>query len=306
MSNKKTHTYKRQTAIDCYIMMLPQIIGFFIFTIYPIFWAARYSLYYFNGWENSLRFVGFENFLRVFSDTRYWQGMLNSFMIMFLKLPLEFFLAISIGILLNKKIRGFSLLRNIYFFPNIISTAIIGLIFTNMFAAYNGIVNNMLMKTGIIDLPIHWFSSKPAAMFVIILASTWQTFGVNILYVISALQSVPNDVYESAALDGANSVQVLRKITLPMIAPALSIIIMLAINGTLQSTELVLVLTNGAPSGSTEVVMTYVLKNMVHFAGSAYNVNIGYGAATAIITAIIFACVTLIYLHISKKYRELY
>lgn len=303
---KRAKNLNSGETLDCYIMILPQILGFLVFMLYPLCWALRNAWYYFDGTEASYMFTGLENFKRVFADPKYWNSLGNSFLLMFGKLPLEFTLAITLALAINKKLKGSSFFRNVYFLPNIISAAIIGLIFSNIFASFGGVANAILQNSNFISGPIDWFANKNTAMLVIILASTWQSFGINILYILAALQNVPVELYESIKIDGASGFQTFIYVTLPMIAPVLSIILMLAINGTLQTTDLVLVLTNGNPGGSTEVVMTYVLKNVVRLQGSATGINIGYGASMGIVTSVILAFVTLVYMGVSKKARNLY
>lgn len=287
----------------CYGMLAPQIIGFFVFTLYPILWAVKWAFYRYTGLPSDTRFVGLANFKTLFTqDTRYWSALLNSFLFAVCKLPIEIPLALILALILQKKMKGSNFFQAVYFLPNIISTAIIGIMFSSMFAHF-GIINAMLQRFGIIAEKISWFSEKKTAMFVIVIASVWNTFGINVLYFMSALANVPEEIYESARLDGAGTFQQFFKITIPLISPVMRIIMMLAIYGTLATSDFILMLTNGGPGGTTEVVMTYLLKNIVP--GFVKNgASIGYGTSMAVVTSFVLAFTSLMYLKFSKNKME--
>ena len=155
---------------------------------------------------------------------------------------------------------GLGNFRVVFFLPSVFSIAVVGLIFSILFGAYNGIVNAILKNIGLITQNISWFSDKGHAMFVIILVSLWTTFGLNMIYFLMGLQNISKSLYECASIDGANEVQQFFYITMPLVAPILQLVLMLSVLGTMKMTDLILVLTNGAPGGSTEVVMTYIFK----------------------------------------------
>ncbi len=302
---KKKYWGSAQARHDfsAYLLISPMLIGFFVFTLYPILWVIHLAWYHYTGIPSQTSFTGWENFIRLFTvDTTYWRALLNTFLLVICKLPIELPLALTLGILLNKKIYGSNFFRIMYYMPSVISMSIIGIIFSNMFG-YFGYINGLFTKLGMMDMPIEWFSQKSTAMVVIIIASVWNSFGINVLYFLSALQNVPPELYESAAVDGAGKWQQFKNVTMPMIFPVLRIIILMAINGTMQTSEFILMLTNGAPGGKTDVLMTHLLKNVTPgFVSSG--ANLGYGSAMACITAIILACVSMIYMKLSKK--ELY
>ena len=186
------------------------------------------------------------------------------------------------------------------------SIAVVGLIFSILFSSYNGIVNALLRAGGLISTNIGWFSDKKTAMFVIILVSLWTTFGLNMIYFLMGLQNIPKSLYECAEIDGANTFQKFFYITLPLVAPILQLVLMLSVLGTIKMTDLILVLTNGAPGGTTEVVMTYIFKYFFSYGdNAARDVQFGYASAMAVITAVILGIITLVYLRVSRKMQEL-
>ena len=299
---KKLHSANKIQEI---LMITSMTIGFLLFSVYPIIWVLRWSFFKYNGYSEPV-FVGLGNFIRVFSrDPAYWNSLKNTFLIAGMKMIFEIPLALVLAVLLNNKIKGSSFFRVVFFLPSVFSIAVVGLIFSILFGAYNGIVNAILKNIGLITQNISWFSDKGHAMFVIILVSLWTTFGLNMIYFLMGLQNISKSLYECASIDGANEVQQFFYITMPLVAPILQLVLMLSVLGTMKMTDLILVLTNGAPGGSTEVVMTYIFKYFFSYGESAaMEVQFGYASSMAVVTAVILGIVTLIYLKVSKKMQE--
>lgn len=299
-----TAPYKKAFEKQAYIMLAVPLIGFFVFTLYPLLWAVSKSCYFYEGAVSTTRFVGFENFATAFRDATYWQSWFTTLQFAVFKLPVELPLALLLAMLLHRKVKGAGFFRSVYFLPQMISLAIIGLIFTNMFD-YFGLINTWLTKIGIISQGIEWFSTKWKAMLVLVSASTWQSFGINVLYFMAALNNIPEELYEAASIDGATTWMKFKKITVPMMGPVLQTILLLSINGTLHVNDLVLATTNGGPGGDTFTVMPYMVSKFVPGFASV-GANIGYGCCLAVITAIIMCCIALGYNKISKKLSNIY
>ena len=296
--------YNINDVWQSYIFLALPIIGFFVLSLYPISWAARWSFYNFMGAARDAVFIGLANFKTVFRDVTYWSTWVTTFQFAVLKLPVELPLAMILAVFLNREMKGRGIFRAVYFMPAIISAAIIGLIFSNMFE-YFGVINALLMKYGIIDEGINWFNSKFTALVVLALADTWRTFGTNVLYFLSALQNVDESIYEAATIDGAGKLTLFFKFTLPLIAPVLQTILLLSINGTLHTGDFIIATTNGAPGGQTHTVMSYLTRTFMPGFASNYP-PIGYGCALGIITAILMASIALIYNKLSSKLANMY
>lgn len=295
----------RKQTLQCYIVLAFPILGLLVFTLYPMCWAAHKAWFYYTGAPSQTRFVGWNNFINIFTqDTTYWRLWLNTIKFALYKLPMEIPVALILALLLQRKIAGKGVFRAIYFMPTVVSVAIVGIIFSNIFD-YFGLLNAWLVKIGILDEAVEWFSNKNTSMFVLALGSAWCTFGTNVLYFIAAFANVPNELYEASSLDGANKLQQFFHISLPMISPVMSTILLLAINGTLHTNEYILVTTGGAPGGSTYTVMSYLAgKYLPGFAESA--VNIGYGCALSIVTSILMCLIAIGYSKLSNKLKNVY
>jgi len=210
-----------------------------------------------------------------------------------------------IALMLNSKVKGGGLFRSIFYLPNVVSVAIIGLIFSSMFG-YFGIINATLTRLGIINGAIDWFASKRTAMTVLVVASVWNTFGLNVMYILAALTNVSEDLYESARLDGVNSIQKFFYITLPLIAPVFQTILLLSILGTLCVNEFVLVLTGGGPGGKTFTMMSYLTKQFVPGFTESMSPALGYGCSMSVITTLLLGIVAVAYNRFSEKMSNLY
>ena len=287
-----------------FFMLLPFFIGFVTFTIYPILWALRWVLYDYSGFGKPF-FLGLDNFARaIFRDKEFWRSMSNTFYLAFMKLIIELPLALVIAYFVNNKVKGSSVLRIIYFLPTVFSIAVIGLVFSILFSAYNGIVNSTLMRLGFIQQNYNFFGSRWSAINVILLVSIWSTFGINMIYFLMGLQNIPTELYECATLDGASEPRQFFFITIPMLAPVMQMIIMLSMIGTMRISDVVLIMTNGQPGGTTEVAMTHILKMFFSFSIGGVRRQLGYGSALAVIMGVILAIMTIIYLNTSKRMKN--
>ncbi len=287
-----------------YLLIALPLIGFFVFTLYPLVWSIIKAFYYYNQVPSETVFTGMQNFKNLFADTAYWKTWIATFKFALYKLPFEVFITLILAVLLGKKIKGAGFFRGFYYMPCVVSVAIVGLIFSNMFD-YFGFLNHQMVRLGIIDAPIDWFATEGAAFFVLCFGSIWNSFGTNVLYFSAAITNVPDDLYEAAEIDGAGAVRKFWSITIPMIAPVFQTILLLAINGTIKVADYIVVLTNGAPAGATHTVGSYMITQFLP--GFATGTpNIGYGCAMALINSIIYGTVAIIYNKLSEKLKNVY
>jgi raffinose/stachyose/melibiose transport system permease protein len=287
------------------LFLLPSVILTAALGVYPLIWVLRYMFYEYAGYGEEL-FVGLDNFRRLARDTQFWDSVVNTFVFAGGKLLITIPLSLLLAVILNGKLRGRNLLRAIYFMPTIISTAVISVVFYIIFNSYNGMVNQMLMKYHLISQPIEWLGPDHA-MFTVILVAAWGAVGNYMLLFLAGLQSIPQDLYESASIDGANAPQRFRYITVPMLGPVMQMIIMLAIIASLKGYESIMVMTEGGPIGKTEVMYLYLYKLLFPVStGSAVNQQIGYGSAVGFVTALIVGAITLLYQYFSKKMNKVF
>lgn len=301
----KAMPLRRSVAIQCYLLLALPIIGFFVFTIYPMTWAGLKAFYFYDKNPLNTHFVGTENFINVFADESYWRAWFVTFKTMLIKLPVEIPLALIIAIMLRNVSKNSGMIyRAIFTLPNIVGYAIVGVIFSNIFD-YFGCLNAFLQNIGISKEPFNWFANETGSIIAVCISGVWTCIGINILYFTAALTNVSDDVYEAAEIDGANMFVKFFKITIPMISPVFRTILLLAINGTMHGGENVITFTGGAPGGRTHTVGSYMIQTFLPgFATGAP--NIGYGCAMALVTSLMSILIALSYQRMTKSMKEVY
>lgn len=292
---------KKQNPLIPYLMLSPQLIGLFVFTLYPILWVFRYGFYDYDGINAS--FIGLENFVRIFTrDLEYWKSILNTIILAYGKLIIEIPLALIVAlVLVSPKLKFKKIFLIGYRLPSVTGVAVNCLIFTFLFNPRNGVINFMLQNLNIISEPINWFGTKWGAMFVIMLESLWEGFAANVLYFMAGVGGISDEVLEAAEVDGTNKIQKFIYITVPMLAPVIRTVLLLAMVNGMQIMNSVLLLTNGGPAGSTDVVMLRIYK--MFFTGQDQP-QYGYASAMGMVTTVIIGILTVIYLKFSQKADE--
>jgi len=289
--------------IQSYLMVAGTVLGVIVFVALPLAWVLRWSLVKYKGY-GSIKYVFMTNFARLFDMSKsalYWQSVKNTFIFAIGKLLVEIPLALVTAFILTRKIKFRNFFRAMYFMPSMISVAIMGVVFNYLFNHQQGVINNIIEALG--QPRIMWFSNGITAMLMLMIASIWQNFGLNMLFFMTGLQSIDPAMYEAATVDGASNTRQFFQITIPLLGPVLQMVLMNAILGSLKVTDLVLTFTDGKPNGATEVMMTYVYKI---FFGTGTAMDYGFGAATTFVTAIILSIVTVIYLRSTKKSADIY
>lgn len=285
-----------------WLMLTPAILFLLVCSIYPFIWIFRYVCYNYNGFTAT--YTGASNFTRMLHDSTFWDSVWHTFEYAFYKLIFIIPLSLIMAVLLNQKMRGTSIFRGIYFMPTIISSSIAGMIFAFIFATKNGILNALLQSLHIIHTPIPWLNSQHFVMASITILAVWGGFGNYMLYFITGMNGISEDVYESAKIDGATAIQTFFRITLPMLSPVMKVILMLAITGAFKDYEAIMVLSNGGPGNRSMVMFLYIYRLIFGSTTGSGQVQIGYGALLSLVAALIVGFVTMIYLFVSRKLDE--
>lgn len=296
---KKSNIKTVFSFTEQYLMMLPTIILIVLFGIYPILYVLGYSFTEYNGFSPA-KFIGLENYITAVKDPSWWITVWNT-VIMGLGIPaIQLPLALLLALLLNVKFAGRDFCRAVIFVPNITSTAIMGIIFFFMFSSYNGIINAVLQQLKLISQPVEWFGDPWLAKLVVIIFCTWSGVGFYMVLFLSALQRIPEDVYESAKIDGAGRRVTFFRITLPMMGKMFQIITSLSIINALKLFDSVKALTNGGPGNGTEVMAMYIFRYYFENANS----QTGYASAVSIIATVLVGIVTFVYMFMTRKFED--
>ncbi|MCP3739347.1 carbohydrate ABC transporter permease [Rossellomorea sp. BNER] len=296
-TNRVSHLQKnsvsrlhRKRQLWALVFILPQLIFFIVFTIYPIIMSYIYSLYDWPGIGALDDFVGIDNFIRVIQDPSFWNAFKNTFIYMLgvtvLLLPTSLFVAMLLNNVLK---RSAVFYRTIFFLPVVTTTAIIGIVMRKVFGS-GGIFDEILMTLNVIDAPYPWLGSPVTAMIIVIVVGAWKFFGMMMVYWLAGLQTLPKDVLEAASIDGCNTWQKLRNVIIPILMPVALVILLLCVTSSLHVFDLVLTLTGGGPYFSTDVVDLYIYRYA--FNPEAGLPSMGYASAAGVVFGVaVFAIV---------------
>ena len=256
-----------------YIFLLPNLLLFAAFTIYPVFASFFYSL---NEWtiQNPMKFIGLNNYIALLSDTTFRKVLGNTFYYTAGVIPFQTALGLLIAVALNQKLRFTTVYRSVYFVPVVTSSIAVSMVWQWMYQPEWGVFNSLLKIVGI-QGP-NWLFSTTWSMPAVILLSIWKNVGYSVVLYLAALQSVPESLYESAMIDGANSWQRFWKVTMPLISPTTFFIIVLSVIGSFQSFDQIYVLTQGGPARATSVIAHYLYQNGFQFFKMGYAAAIAY------------------------------
>lgn len=275
-----------------YIFLLPMVILYGVFKIYPYLYSAWLS--FTANQSGKQAFVGFSNYTRLFGDKLFWQALGNTAIILVVQVPIMLGLAILLAVAFNSaflKLR--SLFRMGFFLPIVMGLVAYGILFKNMLDANNGIVNYLL---GLIHInPIPWLTNSAWAKVSIILAMTWHYTGQNAIIYLAQLQTIPTELYEAASVDGANGWWKFRSVTLPGLRPSILLTTVLSTIGTLQLFDEPYVLTNGGPNNATLTVGMYL-----YMQGFKY-FDFGYASAIGYVLLIIIVLLSLLQFYIQRE-----
>ena len=282
-------------------MLTPSVVLFILFCLYPIIHLIIFSFTNYDG-VHAPKFVGFNNYHEVLTQRTFWQSVINTFKFGVIVPALQIPLSLILAVMLNGNIKGRNAMRAVIFLPNITSAAVMGIIFFFMFSANNGMVNEILKMLGLIQKNIDWFANGTYATGVIVLFRLWYGIGFYMILFLAALQKIPYEVYESAAIDGSNAVSTFFKITIPLLGTMFQMISALSILDALKLFDSIKSLTNGAPAGKTEVLTMYIYRYFFEGGGGGASLGReGYASAASVVCTIIIAAFSMLYLVASRR-----
>ncbi|WP_248926210.1 carbohydrate ABC transporter permease [Paenibacillus hamazuiensis] len=291
-ASRSMGSFRRRKAFWCYLFILPQLLMFLVFTLYPIAMSYVYSFYRWNGYGPLEEFVGFGNFVETVYDPVFWNAFKNNFVFMVSLVCVQVPLALILAIVLNSSwLKGSAAYRAIFFLPVVTTTAVVGLVMRFIFGAYKGLVNEVLIKLGLLDKPVDWIGSIDTALLIVIVVGIWKSFGMKMIYWLAGLQSLPKEIYEAARVDGANSLHQFRYITVPLLLPVGSVIVLLSAVNALHVFDLVKAMTEGGPAFATDMVDLYIYRYAFSSAGEA---RVGFASAAGIFYGIAVLFISLL------------
>ena len=288
-----------------YLFLLPMLSLVLLFVVYPLAASINITLYDWNGIGQPTRFVGLQHFSAVARDPWFWNAFRNTFVYTFVLVPIQLALALMLAMILNNpRLKGSTVYRAIYFSPVVTSAAMVGVVVSLLLSSVGGDISGSLMRAGLTSAPIDWLGSPTLALPVIIAVGIWHTLGYNLVYFLAALQSIPKEMYEAAMVDGANAWHRFLEITIPMLREVGTVILFLAILGSLQIFDLVLVMTGGGPYYASEVVSTYIYRFAFTPASVQAEANVGYASAAAFFMGVLVMGLTVMQLLAVRYFQQ--
>lgn len=280
------------------LFVIPALVLFIMFFIYPLISALYYSFTNWNGISSTVKFWGFKNYIKAFTDPTFWASVKNNGYFILFSCLIQVPIIVICSLLISnvKKFKG--LYKTAVFMPTIMSTAVIGILWGFIYNYDVGLFNQILGWFGI--APIDWLGDSRYAILSILITNAWQWTGFYIIMVLAAILSIPKDLDEAAAIDGATGFQRAKSITMPLIMPVVSVVIMLSIAGAMKAADIIIVMTKGGPAGSTDVMATYMIKYAIT------NFKYGYGNALSVIIFVFTMILTVLYqVFIARRYERI-
>ena len=289
---KKKFDWKKWCSVMTFVV--PALIPLTVFWIYPILRSMLLSLTDWDYMSPSYSFVGLSNYVALFKDTRFYSALWNTFVFGIGTVIPTIIGGMILALLLQKAFRGDGIFKFILFSPWITPTVAISIVWTWIYEPDVGIANHVLK---FFHLPaLQWINSSSTAMLAVIIVSVWKSLGYAMIFYITALEKVPKELYEANALDGANSWQRFRDVTLPCISPTTFFLVIITMVNSLQAYDQIQILTQGGPSGSTRTLL------YMYYQLGFEEFNMGQATAVAMILILITVMLSLIQFVVSKKW----
>lgn len=244
------------------LLAVPALLVYVIFFIYPALSGFYYALTTWSAKSVDYKFVGFQQIIEVINNPVIATALKNSFIFAGLTMLIENVLGLSLAIALNQKIKSRTFLRAVYFAPAILSVVACGLTFKGIMHPTTGLFNGVLNSIGLGSLANGWYTDKVMAIYSAVLMDVWRAMGVNMAIYLAGLQSISQDYYEAATLDGAHGWGMFTKITLPLISNTITVNVVLTIIGGLRIFDVVYYFTNGGPGNASQVMQTMAYQYM--------------------------------------------
>lgn len=279
---KKT-SWSRVLTIS--LFLAPALVVYAVYVLYPICSTLLYSFYKWDG-VGVGTFVGLQNYINLLSDSVFWTSLTNNTWVVLTSIFVQIPLGLIMALMLLAPIRGIRLFNGIYFFPFLVSTVAVGLLWVLMLDPLNGIINKLVTLFGFEN--VEWLSQSNTAMFAVLLVIVWQFSPFYMILFKAAIVGIPEELYEAAEIDGANAFTKFFKITLPLLMPTIISSSILAVVGSLKAFDIFYIMTGGGPNHGTELLGTYMFKQ------AFVNFNMGYASAIAFIMFFLAMIVTIL------------
>ncbi|WP_434443170.1 carbohydrate ABC transporter permease [Lentzea sp. E54] len=277
-----------RTRLELAFLLTPALLLFAGFVLVPIGVAGFYSLYSWNGFGPLTDFVGLRNYVEAFSGDVFQGAIGHNLIIAVLSIIVQLPLSIGLALLLNRKLRGRTILRMVVFAPYVLSEAVTAVIWLLMLQP-GGFVDEILRGVGLGGFVRLWLADPAIVLYTLFVVITWKYIGFGVILLLAGLQGVPAELREAAALDGASAWQITRHVVLPLLGPTIRVWVFLSVIGSLQLFDLVWIMTLGGPANASTTMATYLVDH------GFKRYEFGFGSAVAVILFIVCFLFALLY-----------
>lgn len=280
--------FVNNTQMSALIFLLPALLGTLIFIVIPVICSFGLS---FVQWDllSPIKFVGFENYREIFHDGLFYKILGNTIVFALSTSFLGVIIPLILASILNTKIRGSEFFKGAYFLPFITPMVVVGVVWAWIFDPNIGLLNQML------HLHLNWLYDSKLAMPALIVVSVWKLIGYNMIIFLSSLSAISQSLFEAAKIDGANSFQIFKNVTIPMLSPTIFFVVIITAISSFQVFDLIYLMTQGGPFDSTNVLVYAIYKNAFEY------FNVGKASAIAYVLFVIILVLTLIQWSLRKK-----
>lgn len=273
--------------------LAPAVILLGVFTFYPLFRSIYLSLFETDFMARPILFMGLEQYRELLSSPRFWESLRVTVLFTLYTVPVGIALAIPVALMGNMQIKGITFYRTIFISTIAVSTAIASVIWQWMFSPTVGVMNDILRTVGL-D-PIRWLQDPKWALISVAITTVWKDLGLNVLFLLAALQGVPDELYEAARIDGARGWTLFRSVTLPLISPTVFFLMVVGTMDAFRSFTQVHIMTQGGPLRSTSVLVYSIYRD------AFINFRYGFASAQAVTLFLILIALTLIQFRIGER-----
>lgn len=264
-----------------FLYVVPALVLFFVFVLYPIIYIVQASLLQWNGISQGT-FVGFDNYVKLFTDDRsFMLAIRNSVYWIFLTIFPQMFIGFGLALMVNSDVWGRNLYRAIFYMPAIISPVVIGIVWRRIYNPFGGFLSDLGLATGLTFLGQPYLADPRIAIFATIAVNVWQWTGWSMLLYLAGLQGISQEMLDAADVDGVNAWQRIRHILWPLLNHVHSTLILLGVIGALQTFALVFIMTEGGPNHATEMLPTYIFQQAFTLQ------SMGYASAVSVVLLVI-------------------
>lgn len=265
---------REHPQLAAWLFLLPSFAGFAIFTAGPVLAAAVISLLDWNLFSPP-NWAGLSNFAQLLHDPTFWSALGNTAVFTFTSVPLTIAVSLALALLLNVGIRRIAVFRSLLLLPYATITVAVAFVWVWLYIPHGGLINSVLGLIGI-DGPA-WLTSDTWAMPALVIMSVWKSFGFGMVIFLAGLQTIPQQLYEAAMVDGANARRRFVSVTLPMLSPSLLFVVVTSVIGSFQVFDQALIMTNGGPGTATTTLVMYIYRT------GFQNYHQGYAAAQSLV-----------------------